>query len=99
MKLNEQQREQLRQLFPASYPTFSKPVLWMLRAVLLILVTLWIAGGLYLNNQVKQDEQRIEQARIEANRRDEFLRRGAKYKQAMQQRTQASQTRNALDNL
>ena len=97
MKLTEQQKEQLRELFPASYPHFSKPVLWTLRVVVVGLVALWVAGGVYLNNQVKQDEQRIEQARMEAQRRDARARREAQYKHEVQQRTQAPQTRNVFD--
>jgi len=97
MKLTEQQKEQLRELFPASYPQFSKPVLWTLRIVLVGLVALWVAGGLYLNNQVKQDEQRIEQARLETQRKEARMRREAQYEQEVQQRTRAPQTRNVFD--
>ncbi len=75
----------------------SKRTVWKIRILLIALVGLWIAGGLYLNNQVKQDEKRIEQARLEAQRRDERLRRGARYRQDLQERTQAQQTRNAFD--
>lgn len=97
MNLNEQQKQQLREMFPASYPHFSKPVVWALRVALVGLVALWVAGGLYLNNQVKQDEQRIEQARLEAQRKDARARREAQYKQEVQQRTKAPQTRNVFD--
>lgn len=78
-------------------PQFPKPVVWSVRIAIVILVGLWVAGGLYLNNQVKQDEKRIEQARLEAQRRDERLRRDARYRQDLQERTQAPQTRNAFD--
>ena len=58
-----------------------------------------IAKELGVYNQVKQDEQRIEQARLEAQRKEERLRRGAQYQQAVQERSRKPQSRNALDNL
>jgi len=78
-------------------PQFSKSMIWVLRIVTIGLFTLWVAGGLYLNNQVKQDEKRIEQARLEAQRREEHNRRGTQYKQALQQRTQTPRSRNVFE--
>ncbi len=80
-----------------SQPKFSKPVTWMIRIGLIALIILWVAGGLYLNNQVKQDELRIQQARMEAQRQDTRLRMEAQYQQELQQRTRSPRTRNAFD--
>ncbi len=99
MKSTEQQKSHIRKLYSSTYPQLSKPVVWMFRIIILCLFVLWVAGGLYLNNQVKQDEQRIEQARLEAQRKEERLRRGAQYQQAVQERSRKPQSRNALDNL
>ena len=97
MNLTEQQKQQLREVVNLPAPKFSRSVTMIIRAGMVLLVVLWIAGGLYLNMQVKQDEQRIEQARIEQNRRQEFLRRDAQYKQDLQRRTQGPQTRNVFE--
>ncbi len=97
MKLTQQQHQRLRVVFKRPIPEFSKPTLWVSVTVIALLGILWIAGGLYLNQQVKKDEERIQQARIEASRREEFLRRGAQYKQDLQQRMAPSGVRNALD--
>lgn len=72
----------------------SKKVIWRIRFVLLSLVGIWLAGAMYLHSQVKQARAAVEQERIEANRRQEFLRRGVQYQQELQERTQ---TRNAFD--
>ena len=75
----------------------SKRTLWTIRIVLLGLVGIWLAGAMYLHSQVKQARAAVEQERIEANRRQEYVRRGVQYKQALQERTQTPQTRNAFD--
>ena len=98
MNSSEQQDLKLRNSSaPSPYPQFSKRTIWTIRAVLIALFVLWVAGGIYLNNQVKQDEQRIEQARLEAQRKDTRARRAAQYQQEVQQRTKAPQTRNVFD--
>jgi len=97
MKMNEQSVQRLRRVSNRVIPQFSKRTIWIVRSVILVLVALWIAGGLYLNYQVKQDEQRIEQNRIEVQRREEFLRRGAQYRQDLQERTGAPRVRNVFD--
>lgn len=97
MNTNRQSNLQLHNLSARQYPKLSKPVIWAIRMALLGLVALWVAGGLYLNNQVKQDEQRIEQARLEVQRQEARARRLAQYEQDVQQRTKAPQTRNAFD--
>ena len=76
---------------------FPARTVWKIRIILLGLLGIWIAGALYFHYQVKQDEQRIEQARIEQARHDEFLRRGAQYRQDLQERTNPSRVRNAFD--
>lgn len=95
MKLNELQR--LRPSSKRVIPQFSKSTLWIARFIIFILVTLWIVGGLYFHNQVKQDEQRIEQNRLEAQRQEEIKRREAQYKQALQQRNQSPRVRNVFE--
>lgn len=57
----------------------------------------WLSLGIYLHVQVVQSRAKVEQNRIEQARHDEFLRRGAQYKQALQQRTAPSRVRNAFD--
>lgn len=99
MNLTEKQRQKVLELANRSYPQFSKRTVWVIRVVMITLFALWIAGGLYLNNQVKQDEARMEQARLEAQRKEERLRRTAQYQQAVQERSRKPQSRNALDNL
>lgn len=76
---------------------FSPRTVWKIRIVLLGLLGIWVVGALYFHYQVKQDEQRIEQNRIEEARRQEFLRRGAQYRQDLQQRATPSRVRNAFD--
>lgn len=97
MKLTKQQTQQLRELMVAPRSPFPKSVIWVFRAVLCGLIALWIAGGLYLNNQVKQDEERMEQARLEAQRRDERLRRSAQYEQELQERSKKPQSTNVFE--
>lgn len=97
MKLNEQPIQRLHSLSKRTIPQFSKSTIWIVRFIIIVLFALWIVGGLYLNNQVKQDEERIERNRLEAQRREEFLRRGAQYKQDLQQRAAPSGVRNAFD--
>lgn len=97
MNLTNQQKQELQKLVSTSYSMPSKPVIWTLRIVLLGLVALWVAGGIYLNNQVKQDEARIEQARLEAQRRDERLRRTAQYRQELQERSKKPQSTNVFE--
>ena len=78
-------------------PQFSKPMTWIIRIGIVSLFLLWIAGGLYLNYQVKQDERRMEEARLEAQRREDRIRRGAQYKQELQERNQTPRARNVFD--
>ena len=99
MNLTEKQRQKVLEVVNRPYPQFSKRTVWMIRAVMIVLFALWVAGGLYLNNQVKQDEQRIEQARLEVQHKEERLRRTAQYQQTVQERSRKPQSRNALDNL
>ncbi|MBO5910688.1 MAG: hypothetical protein J6Q05_00610 [Elusimicrobiaceae bacterium] len=76
---------------------FSVRTVYIIRVTVLFLLILWVAGALYFHYQVKQDEQRIEQNRIEESRRQEFMRRGAQYQQDLQQRTQTPRVRNVFD--
>lgn len=75
----------------------SKRAILIARVVLLVLFSIWLIGAIYLRAQVKEARARVEQSRIEENRRQEFLRRGAQYQQDLQRRTQTPQTRNAFD--
>ena len=75
----------------------SKRTLWTIRIVLLGLVGIWLVVATYLHYQVRQARAAVEQERIEANRRQEYVRRGVQYKQELQERTQTPQTRNAFD--
>lgn len=76
---------------------FSTRTVYMIRMVILSLLLIWVAGGMYLHYQVKQDEQRIEKSRIEQSRREEFLRRGAQYREELKQFNQGVRSRNAFD--
>ena len=76
---------------------FSARTVLIIRLVIVSLLFIWVAGGMYLHHQVKQDEQRIEQNRIEQSRRDEFLRRGAQYKQRLNEFNTGSRSRNVFD--
>ena len=66
---------------------------WTFRLVLLGLFILWLAGGLYLQYRVDELSQRIERKKIEAARREEFLRRGAQYQQQLKEFEQRSRSR------
>lgn len=68
---------------------------WLLLGGVLIIA--WFALGIYLHQQVVQSRARVAQSKIEDARRQEFLRRGAQYKQDLRQRTQTPQTRNVFD--
>lgn len=71
-----------------------------LRKILIVLVGMlfaWFILGIYLHVQVAQSRAKVEQSRIEQARHDEFLRRGAQYKQDLQQRATPSRVRNAFD--
>ncbi len=97
MKLTKQQTQQLRELMVAPRSPLPKAVIWVFRVVICGLIALWVVGGIYLNNQVKQDEARIEQARLEAQRRDERLRRTAQYRQELQERSKKPQSTNVFE--
>lgn len=97
MKLSAQQIQRLRNASKRTIPQFSKSMIWTVRGIIFLLLALWIMGGVYLSNQVKQDEQRIEQSRIEAARRQEFQRRGAQYRQDLQNFNQGVRSRNVFD--
>ncbi len=71
--------------------------LWTALGLFLFLLFAWFALGIYLHMELSQSRAKVEQARLEAQRREERLRRGARYQQDLQQRTQAPQTRNAFD--
>lgn len=76
---------------------WSKRKLWTVRLVLLALLGSWFAIGFYLHHQVVQNRTKLEQQRIETARHNEFLRRGAQYRQDLQQRTGTPRVRNAFD--
>lgn len=76
---------------------WSKRKLWTVRIVLLVLIGSWFAIGFYLHHQVTQNRAKLEQERIEAARHNEFLRRGAQYRQDLQERTGNPRVRNAFD--
>ncbi len=97
MNLTKQQIQRFHKASNRQIPQFSRPVVWVLRIAIIGLFSLWIAGGLYLNYQVKQDERRIEETRLEAQRREERIRRGTQYKQELQERTQTPRSRNVFE--
>ncbi len=76
---------------------WSKRKLWTVRIVLLVLLFSWFAIGFYLHQQVVHNRAKLEQERIEAARHNEFLRRGAQYRQDLQERSGAPRVRNAFD--
>ena len=76
---------------------FSKKTVWILRIVLLVLFSLWVACVCYLRSQIRQDKAKLEQARIEASRHNDFLRRGAQYRQELNKFNQGVRSRSAFD--
>ena len=62
-----------------------------------ILVIAWFALGIHLHMQAVQGRAKVEQNRIERARRQEFMRRGVRYKQGLQERTQTPRGRNVFD--
>ena len=76
---------------------WSKRKLWTIRIVLLILISVWGTLWLYFRQQVREGRVKVAQHRLEEARRQEFLRRGAQYKQDVQQRTQTPRVRNVFD--
>ncbi len=78
-------------------PPMSNRTVWLIRFTLLALLTLWVAGILYFHGQVEEARARAAQSRIEAQRRNEHLRRGASYRQQLREQNQTSRVRNAVD--
>ena len=75
----------------------SKRTIWIVRLVVLGLVGIWVAGAVYLHSQVRDARAKVEQNRLEAQRQEQRLRRGANYQQRVQERTYMPATRNAVD--
>ena len=63
----------------------------------IILVIAWFGLGLYLHVQVVHSREKVAQNRLEAQRKEEFLRRDAQYRQDLERRTQAPRVRNVFD--
>ena len=97
MKKADQQIQKNLQRAMQIAASFSTRTVCMIRVVVLSLLLIWVAGGMYLHYQIKQDEQRMEQARIEQSRREEFLRRGAQYREELKQFNQSVRSRNVFD--
>ncbi|MBQ8033290.1 MAG: hypothetical protein IJ266_05010 [Elusimicrobiaceae bacterium] len=76
---------------------FSKRTLWTIRGVLLGLAVMWFSLGIYLHHQAAQSKAKVERNRIEAARRQEFQRRGAQYRQDLQNFNQGVRSRNVFD--
>ena len=69
---------------------------WIL--VLMSILTLaWFALGIYLHVEAAKSRAKVEQNRLEAQRREEFMRRGVQYQQELQQRNQAPRVRNVFE--
>lgn len=96
MTREEKFRAQTQKILDAA-AQYPPRTVWKIRFVLLGLLSIWILGAWFFHHQVKQDEQRIEQSRIEAARRQEFQRRGAQYRQDLQNFNQGVRTRNVFD--
>ena len=79
---------------PKRWPRW-KVVLFLIGVAILIIA--WFGLGIYLHYQVVEARARVEKNRIEAQRKDARARREAQYKQEVQQRTKAPQTRNVFD--
>lgn len=62
-----------------------------------VVLIAWFGLGIYLHVQVAQSRAKVAQSRIEEARRQEFLRRGAQYKQDLQERNQSPRVRNVFD--
>ena len=96
MKLTDEQRKLLRQAI-GPMPVVSKRAARIFRWVAGGLLLVWLLGAFYFHEQVKNDERKLEQAQIEANRREERLRRDSAYQQELHQRNQTPRTRNVFD--
>ncbi len=96
MTKEEKFKAQMQKILDAA-SQYPPRTVWKIRFVLLGLLSIWIVGALFLHYQVKKDEQRIEQSRIEAARRQEFQRRGAQYRQDLQNFNQGVRSRNVFD--
>lgn len=75
----------------------SKKAAWILRIIVVGLFSLWLMCVFYLRAQIRRDEAKVERNRIEAARRQEFQRRGAQYRQDLQNFNQGVRTRNVFD--
>ena len=89
----EKTLEIVTQTVPTEGPKYTR-WLWVLGGILVIA---WFALGIYLHVQVVQSRAKVEQNRLEAQRREEVMRRGVQYKQELEQRNQAPRVRNVFD--
>lgn len=76
---------------------FSRKALWIGRIVIVCLFALWLVCVCYLRAQIRRDKAKVEQNRIEAARREEFLRRGVQYRQELDEFNQGVRSRNVFD--
>ena len=76
---------------------WSKRKLWTVRVILLVIVVGWVGLWFYLHHQVRVARAKVEQNRIEASRRNEFLRREAQYKQDLSNFNQGVRSRNVFE--
>lgn len=70
---------------------FSKKTIWIIRLVLLFLFTVWVSGGFYLYAELQKSTRALELARIEAQKKEESLRREVQLKRVYSQERQNPQ--------
>ena len=79
-----------------SVSPISRRTIWIVRIVFLMLFSIWVAGAIYLHNQVKKDRAIVEKARQEEQHQLQRQRRNAVYQYQMQERGNPSRVQNAV---
>ena len=77
----------------SKYGRLSRRTVWTIRLVLLGLLAIWVAGAVYLHQDVAEKRAKRERAQAEFNRREEFLRRGTQYRQQLKEFEDRSRAR------
>lgn len=78
----------------------SRKMIFIARAVVLIVLLVWVIGIFYFYSQVKETERQIAELKQKQQREEELLRRRAIYQRAsMEQQAVQSGVQNAVDAL
>ena len=87
-----------KQKLPPPPIKISRKMLFIARAVLLIVFILWIAGIFYFYSRIQETERQIEALKQRKQQQEELLRRQAIYQRAvLEQETATSGVQNAVD--